>query len=349
MQYIISGIQQIGIGVADVYAAFNWYKTHLGMDIKVFEEAAPAAAMTRYTGQIVHERRAILALNLQGGGGFEIWQYTSRKPEAASFIPEFGDQGILIAKLKCAHIEASFNYLKSKVKHISAAIVKDTAGRKMFVFQDPFDNWFQMVEHHHVYSKTPALNGGLLGVVIGVSDISRSKAYYSDLLGYNSQVCATTHLEHLNPFPGFEKPAHIITLTHAAPRVGPFSKLLGASEIELVQCAGYGRKVLQDRYWGDLGFIHLCFDVRRMAPLTSAFKAYGYPLTVDGGAGFEMGEAAGNFTYAEDPQETLIEFVETKKVPLLKAIGWYLNLNRRPHEKSLPDWMIKAMRFNRVS
>lgn len=348
MQYIISGIQQIGIGVTDVYAAFDWYKTHLGMDIKVFEEAAPAAAMIRYTGQTVHERRAILALNLQGGGGFEIWQYTSRKPEAAGFIPECGDLGILIAKLKCAHVEAAYVYLKTKVKHISSEVLKDSAGRKMFVFQDPFDNWFQMVEHQHVYTKTPAHNGGLLGVVIGVSDIAQSKAYYKDLLGYTSQICSSSALAHLNPFPGFEKAAQSITLTHAEPRVGPFSKLLGASEIELVQCEGIGRKILQHRYWGDLGFIHLCFDVRRMAQLKTAFAAYGYPLTVDGGAGFEMGEAAGHFTYAEDPQETLIEFVETKKVPLLKSLGWYLNLNGRPHEKPLPDWMIKAMRFNRV-
>ena len=39
---IISGIQQIGIGVSNVHEAWNWYREHFGMDIKIFEDAAVA-------------------------------------------------------------------------------------------------------------------------------------------------------------------------------------------------------------------------------------------------------------------------------------------------------------------
>jgi len=35
---IISGIQQIGIGVSDVQAAFKWYRQNFGMSVPVFEE-----------------------------------------------------------------------------------------------------------------------------------------------------------------------------------------------------------------------------------------------------------------------------------------------------------------------
>jgi hypothetical protein len=80
--YIISGIQQVGIGVANVHQGFNWYNKHFGMDIPVFEEAAEANLMLPYTGGKPHKRHAILAINLKGGGGFEIWQYTSRTPQA---------------------------------------------------------------------------------------------------------------------------------------------------------------------------------------------------------------------------------------------------------------------------
>ena len=62
-----------------------------------------------------------------------------------------------------------------------------------------------------------------------------------------------------------------------------------------------------------------------------------------------MGEAAGHFTYIEDPDGTLIEFVETHKVPVLKKIGWYLNLKNRKAENSLPNWMVKCMAMNRVN
>ena len=45
---------------------------------------------------------------------------------------------------------------------------------------------------------------------------------------------------------------------------------------------------------------------------------------------------------------TLIEFVETHKVPIMKKLGWYLDLRKRPPGKALPTWMLKAMGMSRV-
>ena len=74
MDVVISGIQQIGIGVSDVNAAWDWYRRNLGYDLKIFEEAADAEFMLPYTQGEVRSRHAILAYNIQGGGGLEIWQ-----------------------------------------------------------------------------------------------------------------------------------------------------------------------------------------------------------------------------------------------------------------------------------
>ena len=52
-------------------------------------------------------------------------------------------------------------------------------------------------------------------------------------------------------------------------------------------------------------------------------------MSVDIDNSFDMGEAAGRFSYIEDPYGTLIEFVETHKVPIIKKIGWYINLKKR--------------------
>jgi hypothetical protein len=60
-----------------------------------------------------------------------------------------------------------------------------------------------------------------------------------------------------------------------------------------------------------------------------------------------MGEAAGHFSYIEDPDGTLIEFVETHKVPVLKKIGWYIDLRKRK-PLPLPSWILKTLRFSRV-
>jgi hypothetical protein len=61
-----------------------------------------------------------------------------------------------------------------------------------------------------------------------------------------------------------------------------------------------------------------------------------------------MGEANGHFTYIEDPDGTLIEFVETYKVPIHKKLGIYLNLAGKDDRKPLPKIITKAFRFLRV-
>jgi len=60
-----------------------------------------------------------------------------------------------------------------------------------------------------------------------------------------------------------------------------------------------------------------------------------------------MGEAAGHFSYIEDPDGALIEFVETHKIPILKKIGWYLDIRKRDPLKPLPKWMIKSLGLNK--
>ena len=131
--------------------------------------------------------------------------------------------------------------------------------------------------------------------------------------------------------------------------MGAFAKLLGPTTIELVQeIGGKPRKIFENRFWGDWGFIHLCFDVQRMDLLKNDCEKAGFPFTVDSDNSFDMGEAAGRFSYIEDPDGALIEFVETHKVPLMKKIGWYINLKKRDPEKSLPTWMLKAMKMSRV-
>ena len=77
-------------------------------------------------------------------------------------------------------------------------------------------------------------------------------------------------------------------------------------------------------------------------------EQYGYPFTVDSANSFDMGEAAGRFAYIEDPDGTLIEFVETHKIPILKSLGWYLDLRKRDRRKPLPGYILRAMSMKRV-
>lgn len=345
----ISGIQQIGIGIPNVHEAWSWYRRHLNMDIPVFEEAATAALMLPYTGNEPRDRHAILAINQQGGGGFEIWQYTSRIPQAPDFTPVIGDLGISICRMKTMNIDQAWTDLTAKGVVISDVQTKTPDGRKHFYIRDPYGNIFEMVEFDDFFVRNSLANGGVSGVGIGVSDMNKALAFYGDVLGYRHITYDETGtFDDLAALPGGKKVFRRVLLNHTEPRQGAFSRMLGKSEIELFQALDYEPKnIFAGRFWGDLGYIHLCFDVTNMAALKQECEASGYPFTVDSANSFDMGAAAGHFTYTEDPDGTLIEFVETHKVPILKKIGWYLNLKQRDPKKPLPNWMLRALALNR--
>jgi len=353
-QVVISGIQQLGIGVKNVAEAWKWYRKYLGMDIKVFEESATASLMLPYTGGKPQKRHAVLALNLNGGGGFEIWQYTDRIPQAAQFIPALGDLGIFAAKIKTRDVQKTHAWFTSEKLNVSP-VVADPDGRAHFFLTDPYNNIFQVIESQNWFGNEKKLTGSVYGVVIGVTNMEESMKVYSDILGYDQVIFdkkgVSADFVSLN---GGDAHFRRVLLKNSKPRLGAFSRLFGDSEIELVQVEGRkARKIYEDRFWGDLGFIHLCYDIRGMEALNIACSQRGFPFTVDSfahhdGNSFDMGEAAGHFSYIEDPDGTLIEFVETHKVPILKKFGWYLDLRKRNPEKPLPNWLVRMLGMGRV-
>lgn len=347
---VISGIQQIGIGVKDMREAWRWYKKYFGVDIRVFEEAAAAELMLPYTGGEARQRHAALTINMQGGGGFEIWQYTDRVPQPPTFQIQLGDLGIFAAKIKCVDIQRTFDFYKAEGLELLTEIHKDPQGKDSFYVKDPFGNIFQMKPSTTWFKMEKKLTGAVYGAVIGVSDIDKSLHFYKEILGYDEILADETGVfEELNGLPGVGSKMRRVIVRHSKPRLGAFSPIFGTSQIELIQVIDRKpERIFKDRFWGDLGFIHLCYDIRGMAHMRKKCSEMGYPFTIDTGDSFDMGEAAGAFSYTEDPDGALIEFVETHKIPILKKFGIYLNLDRRKPEKSLPTWILHAIGFNRV-
>ncbi|MCT4622972.1 MAG: VOC family protein, partial [Schleiferiaceae bacterium] len=148
---VIAGIQQMGVGVENVHEAWAWYRKHFGMDIEVFEEAATAQLMLPHTNNKPIPRHAVLAINLQGGGGFEIWQQTKYKPLPPTFDVQLGDLGLYLCKMKCKNVEAFFSYCKEQGLNLLSEIVTDPAGRKTFYLADPYGNVFQPIQSDEWY------------------------------------------------------------------------------------------------------------------------------------------------------------------------------------------------------
>lgn len=354
----ISGIQQIGIGIPDVYEAWKWYRKNFGFDVPVFDDPGTATLMLPYTGGKPQNRHAVLAINMGGGGGFEIWQYTSRTPQPAAFEIQAGDLGIFITKIKASDVQKAYDAFKSEGFSIQGELTRDPAGNHCFYVRDPYGNLFQIIESSEFFTKTNQNTGGAYGAFIGVTDMDKSIQFYSKILGYDKILYDQMGIfDDFKALPGGKEQFRRVQLGHSQPRSGPFSRILGESTIELIQVLDRTpRKIYENRYWGDLGFIHLCYDIQGMKELKETCEALGHPFTVDsnpdgytsGTGTFDMGEASGHFTYTEDPDGTLIEFVETHKLPILKKLGWYMNLEKRESGKPLPGWMLKTMGWNRV-
>ena len=350
MSQHISGIQQIGIGVEDLDQAWRWYRKHFGMDIPMFQDTGEAGLMSRYTGGKPEMRTAVLAANIQGGGAFEVWQYINRKPGAPKHEPQMGDLGINEACLKTQDIHASFQFHRKAGVALSKEPLKNPADVYVYHVRDPYGNIFKMEESKEVFSRSECANGGISSAVIGMSDIDKSIILYRDVLGYSQTAYDVSGVfDDMVPLPGGGGKFRRVLLRHGAPGKGSLGRFIGETSIELVQALDRKpKKIYEDRFWGDLGFMHVCFDVCGTDDLKKASEEAGFPFTVDTGDSFHMGKAIGRFAYAEDADGTLIEMVETFKMPLIKKIGLYLDLTKRDPLKPLPDWMLKTLRFSRV-
>ena len=101
--------------------------------------------------------------------------------------------------------------------------------------------------------------------------------------------------------------------------------------------------------WMSVCWIHaqaLPDSVDYMQAFKEFCAANGHPFTVDScpdGEEFDMGDASGRFTYNEDPDGTLIEYVETHKIPVIKKLGWYIDMKKRDAAKPLPKFLFRMM------
>lgn len=348
----INGIQQLGIGVDNLESAWKWYRRHFSMDIKMFEDEATAELMLPFTEGKPRPRHAVLALNMRGGGGFEIWQHKGKQPEPPKNELQIGDLRINTGKLKADNVKKAWLKFKSEGLNVLGDVTNNPAGQDHFFMKDPQGNLWEVVSHPEVFHREKSVTGGVLGVVIGVSDIEESLKVYRNILKYDNVIYDVSGtFDDLKDLPGGKGKFRRLLLEHSTLLNGAFSPFFGPSCIELVQALDrQPTDSYEGRIWGDPGFIHLCFDINGMDALREKATKEGFPFSVDSArdmATFDMGETAGNFAYIQAPEGTLIEFVETHKIPILKKLGWTIDFRKRGNHP-LPIWLLKMFRFKRV-
>lgn len=346
-EFFISGIQQIGVGTVDFRKSWDWFIRMFGFDVRILEDDTVAERMLPYTGNMPQKRHACIAVNLNGGGGLEIWQYSERKPKPVDFTVAAGDMGVFAAKIKCRDITSFHAHLKS-VWQDCGEIFSTPDGLLCFFVKDLYGNFFQLVERGDTFLRQKTPVGGIAGAMVGVSDMESSMTFYRDVLGYDKILYDNTGtFEDLIFLPGGDQRYRRVLLGRSGSAKGAFSGMMGENVIELLQALDRKpRRIYEGRYWGDPGFIQICYDVTGMNELGRFCAGKGHPFTVDScpdGEVFDMGDASGRFAYIEDPDGTLIEFVETYRVPVAKKLGWFIDMSGRDKEKPLPRLMFRVM------
>lgn len=304
---LLYGIQQIGVGVTNNREARAWYAQHVHANIQVVEDREEATRMAPYTGGTPHSKLASIMLNASGGGGYELWQFTTRKPTERKALVVLGDLGI------------NYTVLESQVE---AGFFRDCYGNLIRVKKNPM-------------AKTNRT--GVKGCGIGVSDMSQSLDFYR-LLGYES-ILSDEHLHDPEDSQTYRR----VILAAPSRSNGRFGKFIGDSQLELIQSLDRKpNKTYEERYWGDPGYMHLCFEVFNLAAWRRHFKEHYGDFVLLSQEDFPMGKAKAQWSYIEDPDGTLIEMVETHKIPIIPGI-FSLNLHRKDPHKPLPSFFIKLL------
>lgn len=348
MSYRINGFQHIGVAVQDMDKSLRFYRKFFGLDIPFFDSVAAAPLMQVYTRNEVITKRASMVLNLKGGCAMEVIRATSFEPKGPAFKPQLGDHGIFIVQIKTPDIYKSHQFCSAAPEVNPSPIIDRATGEKSFFIQDLDGNNFQYVEGGDWYTTTDHHSGGVSGCTIGVSDIDQSMALYRDILGFDKVL-----LDEIGQFADFDGLQGnqkirrvVLTQSHIG---GGFGKVSARTTIELVQSlAQTGRMIFEDRIWADLGFVHLGLDVRGMKTLGVALAQKGFGFTCDSNDALDMGNTKVHCTYINDPDQTWLEMIEVHKVPIIEKWGIFLNVEKRPADKPLPDFMLKALRFSRI-
>ena len=81
------------------------YAQVLGADLLIFDDRKVATHMAQFMGGQPHQKRALLAMNANGGSGYELWQYQDREPQAAKQPVLLGEFQIFACLFPLLHQE----------------------------------------------------------------------------------------------------------------------------------------------------------------------------------------------------------------------------------------------------
>ncbi len=344
----IHGIQHIGVAVSDMNRTLPLYRNWFGMNIPFFDSVQSAPLMQTFTRQQIITKRASMVMNLNGGSALEVIEPTSFSPSPLPLDFELGDIGIFAVQMRMQNPQEAHSALNKY--QVSSCMEKDPMNCHRFLLQDPDRLYFIAIEDTQIFSKSSAVLGGVNGLSIGVSDMSASISFYA-LLGFTEVLFRGKGVyPDLFDFPGGNQEVERVILSTKQGTKGPFGAVIGYSKIELICTLNRkGKRIFKGRIWGDTGFVHLGLDIVDMKGLQKKLSSHQIEIECDSETALSMGKTQVHCAYICDPDGILIELIEVYKIPLIEKWGVFLNVHGKRAGRNLPSWLIRLLRFSKIS
>ncbi|MEN9700477.1 MAG: hypothetical protein RLZZ301_1675 [Bacteroidota bacterium] len=324
--------------------SLSFYRKYFGMDIPFFDAVQDAPLMKVFTRHQVIEKRASMVMNLRGGSAMEIIRARSFEPRRQDGVFQLGDIGINALVMRSAAIA------KSAHRMDNASVYLDPQSKKRMYVQDPDQLWLCVQEDSQQFLQGIHEAGGVLGVLIGVRSMEHALHFYQQVLGFRKVLLNQTGVfEDWKDMPGGSERYHRIILSTEQAATGGFGEVIGFSQIELIQAQDRtASKIFKGRIWGDIGFVHLGFDVLGMKALEQKCLEAGFPFLCDSQSALAMGNSKVHCAYIADPDGTLIELIEVKRIPIIEKWGIYLKINPKNAHKPRSKYLLWLLRFSRI-
>lgn len=170
----------------------------------------------------------------EGGASLQFVEIDSDKTSNPK--PNLLQLGIIGIKIKSRNIMKSyFHYRDLNIQRVTNIRVKPLYHKHFHIITQEF--LFQIKEDkHNFFGYLGKKNGGINGIIIGVSNIEKSKEFYQKVLGYD--VIVYEGKGEFEDFDGIEGGNNIfkrVILQQSNPATNVFTNYFGKSDIELLQ------------------------------------------------------------------------------------------------------------------
>jgi catechol 2,3-dioxygenase-like lactoylglutathione lyase family enzyme len=311
---MITAFQHVGMGVHDAGKTYKFYKDILGFKVKLNDHTSYMKEMEPIVGALV-EMRAIMAMNVMGGGVIELIEHTSTKPMEPERPTRWGDLGYFELGIKARNLDKLFLNLKSRgIDFLTPVRTHEQSNGQLIKYaylQDPDGLLIQLVEEE---KEGKPRAGGVRHVTLGVKDLEAARRFYGEVLGFTDvEDEFRGRLPEIDAVTGGVE-MEMVMLKRPGVSASPLP-LLESGRIKLIHTIDYeGAPIFSGRRWGDIGMMEFAMDVTDLEKtveecIAKGAEPYHPPTRVDMGTG-----SVGNFAYIKDPEGNTVEFVETVSV-----------------------------------